>query len=88
MTDLNNLKTGTYIVKEQSCKLEPLKPTIEEVTALAWELNNEKIQTRIWKGIAENLAERLEIACSQLPYYDGKEAEDFIEQAKKECGYE
>lgn len=71
MIDLNNLKTCTYTVKEQSCELEPVIPTIEEMTALAWELNNEKQQARMWKAVAENIAESLEIACSQLPCQKG-----------------
>lgn len=41
-----------------------------------------------WQAIAEKLAEYLEVQCSLLPYYDGKEAEDFINQAKKELEYE
>lgn len=60
-----------------------------------------------WQAIAEKLAEKLAIACSQFPYcdtgcrcpipcpkhnvnkkYDGFTNQEFIEQAKKELGYE
>lgn len=51
-------------------------------------MDNEHLTTAQWQAIAEKLAENLEVQCSLLPYYDGKEAEDFIEEAKKELGYE
>ncbi|MBD5585813.1 MAG: hypothetical protein HDQ88_12085 [Clostridia bacterium] len=88
MIDANNLEIGTYIPKEQDCWPKPLEPTPEMMAALGNSLINEQIQTRMWKAVAEKLAEAVEIACCQLPYYDGKKAEDFIADAKKYCGYE